>query len=322
MSVFIFSLIAKVGQYRAWRKTATTSDAHHEDDEAAACRDPAESDRLGEARLLDPRDRVLLQVGRVSCELWPGPLLLVLTHKNNVKTYLKNNESIRMTNWLLLLTWKPMQSQWWARLADFRFQYSRKVTAEQKFIKMMLQIRELRSQIMYQHVATSIFSDGWFPNNKLCRTHKSCANTRWTGYGLLALLTPERHEDGVEDGAGVVEQVGYPGVVTNLHSAVQQTLADCSRAVTWYSGQVLQFVHCGHIVMLKLFSELEIFSIFFTTEIAITTVSIALSGGRMSFVKYWASRACPAPQAQNCNLYGFSLCINCTLQSLFKIYYK
>ena len=60
-----------------------------------------------------------------------------------------------------------MQSHWWARLAFFLFQYSRKVTARRKIIRS----------------SPSTF-----------------------------LRTPEGHEDRVEDSAGVVKEVGDPGV--------------------------------------------------------------------------------------------------------------
>ena len=52
--------------------------AHHEEDEPAAGGYPPQPDGLGEGGLPDPRDGVLLQVGRLRSKVRPRPLLLVL----------------------------------------------------------------------------------------------------------------------------------------------------------------------------------------------------------------------------------------------------
>ncbi len=74
-----------------------------------------------------------------------------------------------------------MQSQWWAREADLRFQYSRKVTA-------------LKSE----------------------KRRKTYGRTLSRTDCHRLALTPERHEYGVEDGPRMVEQVGDPLVEADV----------------------------------------------------------------------------------------------------------
>lgn len=54
------------------------SDSHHDEDESHTGHDPLGAYGLGEGRLLDARDGILLLHGRLGCELWPRTLLLLL----------------------------------------------------------------------------------------------------------------------------------------------------------------------------------------------------------------------------------------------------
>ena len=133
-------------------------------------------------------------------------------------------------------SWKPMQSQWCARLADLRFQYSRNVTAE-KYIDFELLL--LKMQFFW-----------WRLLKCFCQNHISGMNLIYLPNTLnetYPKTTWTQHRKQFLDG-----QRGMQSECSSKSKYSFQYFENWKPCVTWYKGQVLQFVHWGHMVMLKL----------------------------------------------------------------------
>ena len=113
-------------------KSTNMTIVHHQDNQPTASSDPSKASTFWEVWLPDSCDWVFLRVRRLRCKLRSRLLFVILQKDIDRKGIKWNHIMSQLLKSLLIqvrLTWKPMQSQWWANDADFLFQYSRKVTA-------------------------------------------------------------------------------------------------------------------------------------------------------------------------------------------------